>query len=337
MALWLVTGAGGFIGYHVARRLLGDGESVVGVDNLSPYYDPDLKRARVRTLETHPKFSFRTLDVSDRAAVAEVFRLHRPVGVIHLAAQAGVRHSLKAPMQFIDSNLVGFANVLEECRRHNVHHLVYASSSSVYGETSTLPFSVQEPADHPVSLYAATKRANELMAHSYSHLFGLPSTGLRFFSVYGPWGRPDMAYFAFADAMLSGEPILLHGDGSALRDFTFIDDVVECLVRVARKPPSRTEPSGAIEPDPATSTAPWQLFNVGRGHQLSVNHLIERLELLLGKVARRVSGEPQPADVSVTLADTKRLEEFVGFVPRTDLEDGLRQFTEWLIDYRRQT
>jgi UDP-glucuronate 4-epimerase len=319
---------------HVARRLLEDGDEVLGVDSLNAYYDPALKRARLSVLGEVDGFRFAHVDVADEAVLGETFEGFAPTGVVHLAAQAGVRYSLVAPRTYGRSNLSGFVNVLEECRHRDVRHLVYASSSSVYGVTSRLPFNVADPADHPVSLYAATKRANELMAHSYSHLFGLPTTGLRFFTVYGPWGRPDMAYYAFTEAIFEGRPITVFGDGSAQRDFTYVDDIVEGVVRVARQPAQPDEDWTPDDPHLATSPAPWRVLNIGHGSRATVSELIGLLESALGTEAKIEYEPPQPGDVPVTHADVGDLARLTGFTPGIELEDGLGRFVEWYRAYR---
>jgi UDP-glucuronate 4-epimerase len=330
----MVTGAAGFIGYHVCRRLAEDGQEVLGIDNINPYYDPKLKRARLEQLSDYANFRFSRVDLCDPAGLAGAFDASSPRTVVNLAAQAGVRHSLRHPMDYIQSNIVGFLNVLEECRHREVGHLVYASSSSVYGLNSKLPFSVHDAADHPVSLYAASKRSNELMAHTYSHLYGLATTGLRFFTVYGPWGRPDMAAYKFTESILEGSPITVYGDGSALRDFTYIDDIVEGVVRAARKPANANPSWSAATPDPGTSWAPWRIFNIGHGEQVTVRRLIELLEELLGRRAEVVFGAQQPGDVPVTHADTTELDDYVDFTPRVPLEEGLGEFVDWIRAYR---
>jgi UDP-glucuronate 4-epimerase len=334
MTRWLVTGAAGFIGFHVAERLTAEGEVVLGIDNLDEYYEPTLKKARLEQLAERPNFEFRYIDLTDPGAVAHTFEAAKPHTVIHLAAQAGVRHSLHRPIEYVDANVVGFMHLLEGCRHHDVEHLVYASSSSIYGVTSRTPFSEHHPADHPVSIYAATKRAGELMAHTYSHLFELPATGLRFFTVYGPWGRPDMAYFKFAEQILAGEPITVFGHGSALRDFTYIDDIVEGVVRIARQPAEANFAWTRQNPDPATSWHPWRLFNIGHGEQVTINRLIELLEGLLDRPAKRIHAGEQAGDVPATHADTADLELAVDFTPATSIEEGLARFTDWLVDYR---
>lgn len=331
---WLVTGAAGFIGSHLVRLLVGDGVEVVGVDNLNAYYSPAFKLARLADLDGRPGFQLVRHDLRDHAGTVSLFDRVRPEVVVHLAAQPGVRHALSHPGDYVQDNLVAFLSVLEGARRAEVGHLVYASSSSVYGVTSRLPFSVHDPADHPVSLYAATKRANELLAHSYSHLFSIPCTGLRFFTVYGPWGRPDMAYFLFSEAILDGRPITVNGDGTALRDLTYVDDIVEGVARICRLPPSADPKWSPTAPDPATSRAPWRVYNIGHGEKLTVNRLIELLEGHLGRGAMRVEGPEVPGDVPVTHADVEDLATAVGFAPKWRAEEGLGAFTAWLVDYR---
>jgi UDP-glucuronate 4-epimerase len=333
MSTWMVTGAAGFIGFHVSRRLVAEGYDVIGLDNINDYYDPALKRARLAQLSAESGFVFDRVDLCDSDALERAFEAHAPTTVVHLAAQAGVRHSLRHPHAYIQSNVVAFMNILEECRHREIPHLVYASSSSVYGLNSRLPFSVHDPADHPVSLYAASKRANELMAHTYSHLYGLPTTGLRFFTVYGPWGRPDMACYKFTEAILDDRPITVYGDGSALRDFTYVDDVVEGVIRAAKKPATPNPEWSAAAPDPGTSWAPWRLFNIGHGEQVTVRRLIETLENLLERRAAIVYGAEQPGDVPITHADTAELNLYVDFTPRVALEDGLREFVDWFRGY----
>jgi UDP-glucuronate 4-epimerase len=331
---WVVTGAAGFVGSHLVHRLVGDGIETVGIDNLSDYYSPAFKRERLADLVGHPGFHFRELDLRDCQATVDLCRSVRPEVIVHLAAQPGIRHALTHPIPYVEDNIVGFLSILEAARAVEVGHLVYASSSSVYGSTSRMPFSVHSPADHPVSLYAATKRANELMAHSYSDLFGIPSTGLRFFTVYGPWGRPDMAYFSFAQAILDGRPITVNGDGTALRDLTYIDDIVEGLIRTAELPPRPELGWSPTDPDPATSRAPWRLYNIGHGEKLTVNRLIELLEQLLGRSAVRINGPEMPGDLPATHADVADLAEVIGFTPTWRVEDGLAAFADWLLAYR---
>lgn len=325
----LVTGAAGFIGYHLCGRLLDEGCRVVGVDNLNPYYDPRLKQARLARLDGRPGFSFKTVDIADRTAMAEVFRQVRPVAVVNLAAQAGVRHSLENPHAYVDANLVGFTNVLEGCRHNGVRHLVYASSSSVYGANTRMPFSVHHNVDHPVSLYAATKKANELMAHTYSHLFGLPTTGLRFFTVYGPWGRPDMALFLFTRAILAGEAITVFNHGRMRRDFTYIDDVIEGVRRVIDRIPQGDPEWSGDSPDPGTSKAPYKLYNIGNNNPVELLHMIETLEAALGRRAEKAMLPIQPGDVPATYADVDDLQRDVDFRPATSIEDGVRRFVAW--------
>lgn len=332
---WLVTGAAGFIGFHTCRRLLEDGLEVIGVDAMSSYYDPELKQGRLAELRRFGGFSFHRLDCANSEAMGLLAAQRRPRAVIHLAAQAGVRYSLQQPGAYVHSNLTAFGVVLEVCRRNDVEHLVYASSSSVYGSTGRIPFDVHDPADHPVSLYAATKRANELMAHSYSHLFDLPTTGLRFFTVYGPWGRPDMAYFAFAEAILAGRPLTLYGDGSVVRDFTYVDDVVEGVVRVGRIPATPDPTWSTADPDPASAPGPYRLYNIGHGGQASINDLIGLLEELIGKPAIIERREAAAGDVPLTRARTEELQALTDFSPRTPLRAGLQNFVSWLIDYRK--
>jgi UDP-glucuronate 4-epimerase len=325
----LVTGAAGFIGFHVAQRLLRDGHHVVGVDNLSAYYDPALKEARLDRLTPHSAFGFERLDVADRAAMEDMFRRRRPTRVVHLAAQAGVRYSLQNPHAYVDANLVGFVNVLEGCRHHAVEHLVYASSSSVYGANTRLPFSVHDNVDHPLSLYAATKKANELMAHTYAHLYGLPTTGLRFFTVYGPWGRPDMALFLFTRAILEDRPIDVFNEGRMQRDFTYIDDIVEGVVRVLARPPAPDPAWCGDRPDPGTSQAPYRVYNIGNDRPVELLRYIEVLEACLGRKARKSFLPMQPGDVPMTRADVEDLARDIGYRPRTTVEEGVARFVEW--------
>lgn len=328
----LVTGAAGFIGYHVAERLLGAGVAVVGADNLNPYYDPALKRARRDRLLARG-MTFAEIELADRAAVDALFKTHAPTHVVHLAAQAGVRHSLENPQAYVDANITGFLKMLEACRHHGTAHLVYASSSSVYGGNASLPFSVSDSVDHPVSLYAASKKANELMAHAYAHLFGVPGTGLRFFTVYGPWGRPDMAAYIFVSAMFEGRPIRLFNRGRMVRDFTYIDDIVEGVVRLIPEPPGETPEFDRTSPDPATSWARHRVFNIGndRGEQLT--DMVAHLEELTGRKAIIELTEMQPGDVAETWADVSALESAVGFRPSTPLADGLARFVAWYREY----
>ncbi|MBW7928591.1 MAG: NAD-dependent epimerase [Fimbriimonadaceae bacterium] len=325
----LLTGAAGFIGMHTALRLLDRGDVVVGVDNLNDYYDVSLKEARLARLQAHSRFSFRRLSVEDREAMAAVFLQEQPQRVIHLAAQAGVRYSLTNPHAYIDANLQGFINILEGCRHNEVEHLAYASSSSVYGGNTALPFSEHQNVDHPVSLYAATKKANELMAHTYSHLFQLPTTGLRFFTVYGPWGRPDMALFLFTRAMLAGRPIDIFNNGQMVRDFTYIDDIVEGIIRVIDKPAVPSDSFDAVQPDPSTSNAPYRVFNIGNSQPTPLMEYIHALEQATGIEANKNFLPMQPGDVAATSADTSELDAWIGFKPNTSVRVGVRRFVEW--------
>ena len=318
---------------HCARRLLDRGDEVVGVDDLNDYYDVSLKQARLDTLTPRKKFNFHKIDISDRNAMADFFALQKPDCVIHLAAQAGVRYSLTNPHAYIDANLQGFLNILEGCRHHQIGHLVYASSSSVYGGNETMPFSEHDNVDHPISLYAATKKANELMAHTYSYLYELPTTGLRFFTVYGPWGRPDMSPFLFADAMTKGKSINVFNDGNMARDFTFIDDIVEGVVRVLDKPAAADVNFDGLRTDPATSTAPYRVFNIGNGNPTPLMDYIGALETALGVVAKKNFMPMQPGDVPATSADTTELGKWIGFQPNTPVADGLKVFADWYLAY----
>jgi len=328
----LVTGAAGFIGYHVARALLERGESVVGLDNLNTYYDVTLKEARLARLEGG-RFVFRRADVADTAAVSALFDEFRPRKVVHLAAQAGVRYSLINPHAYTEGNVKGFLNILEGCRQIGVQHLVYASSSSVYGANERQPFSEKHNVDHPVSLYAATKKANELMAHTYAHLFGIPSTGLRFFTVYGPWGRPDMALFKFTRGILSGEPIPVFNEGKMIRDFTYVDDVVEGVLRVLDHPAAADPAWTGAEPDPSSSNAPWRVYNIGNHQPVLLLDFIRVLEEALGQQATIEFLPLQPGDVLSTMADVSALERAVGFRPSTPIREGVAQFVEWYRSY----
>lgn len=332
MAPTLVTGAAGFIGFHLCRRLLAEGREVVGLDNLNDYYDPQLKRDRLAQL-TFPNFSFYQLDLADRQGVADLFARHRFEIVVHLAAQAGVRYSLVNPHAYIDSNIVGFLHILEGCRHYGVKHLVFASSSSVYGANTAMPFSVHQNVDHPVSLYAATKKANELMAHTYAHLYGLPVTGLRFFTVYGPWGRPDMALFIFTRAILAGEPIKVFNYGRMQRDFTYIDDIIEGVVRVMAKIPAPDPNWRGEAPDPGSSYAPYRIYNIGNNQPVALLDFIATIEEALGKTAVMELLPLQPGDVPATYADVTDLMQAVGFKPQTPLKVGVRKFIDWYLDY----
>jgi len=333
MGRWLVTGAAGFIGYHVARQLVSAGRKVVGVDNLNDYYSVKLKQDRLEQLRLFPEFEFRRFELADRAAVAQLFADEPWECVIHLAAQAGVRYSLQNPHAYVDSNLTAFVNLLEAARHARTPHFVYASSSSVYGANRTIPFSVRHPVDHPVSLYAATKKANELMAHTYSHLFGLPTTGLRFFTVYGPWGRPDMALYGFSERIMAGKPIDVFNYGKMRRDFTYIDDIVEVVVRVAERIPA-ADPEWRDEHDPGTSSAPYRIYNIGNNQPVELQRVIEILERALGRTAIKNYLPMQPGDVPETFADIDDLARDVGFRPATPIEEGIARFVDWFRQYR---
>ncbi len=329
----LVTGAAGFIGMHCAERLAARGDQVTGLDNLSPYYSVELKQARLARLEALPGFRFARLDLVDAASLQALFDAERPDLVLHLAAQPGVRHSLDNPASYVQANLVGFANLLECCRRRPPRHLVYASSSSVYGGNAKLPWSEGDNVDHPVSLYAATKKSNELMAHVYSHLYALPVTGLRYFTVYGPWGRPDMSPMLFARAILEGEPIDVFNHGDMQRDFTYVDDVVEGTLRALDEPAVSGPGFDRASPDPSTSWAPWRVYNIGNHEPVPLLDYIAALERALGKSALKRMKPIQPGDVKATYADTARLAEAVGFAPATPLEAGLAKFAQWFKSY----
>lgn len=331
----LVTGAAGFIGFHVAQKLLQAGRRVVGLDNLNSYYDPKLKEDRLSLLKNNPTFSFVKLDLADRAEMAALFAASRFPVVIHLAAQAGVRYSIDNPHAYVDANLQGFANVLEGCRHNDCRHLLYASSSSVYGANTKLPFSVHDSVDHPISLYAASKKANELMAHAYSHLYRIPSTGLRFFTVYGPWARPDMAMYLFAKAILDGHPIKLFNHGNMQRDFTYIDDVTEALVRLIDRAPIGQIKRPEAAPDPGTSAAPWRVFNVGNNRPEELLKVVALLEKELGRTAHKDMLPMQLGDVPATYADIDDLVREVGFRPSTSIEEGIARFAAWYRDYHR--
>lgn len=333
MTKFLVTGAAGFIGFHVSRRLLDRGDQVVGLDNLNDYYDVRLKYDRLTQLDGQTQFRLVKADLADRAALQELFETERPEVVIHLAAQAGVRYSLENPHAYVDSNLVGFINILEGCRHHGVRHLAYASSSSVYGANTHMPFSVHHNVDHPVSLYAATKKANELMAHTYSHLYRLPTTGLRFFTVYGPWGRPDMALFKFTQAILAGQPIDVYNHGRMQRDFTYIDDIVEGVVRVADRVAAANSAWSGDAPDPGTSLAPYRIYNIGNHQPVELLYFIEVLEKCLGQQAEKRLLPIQAGDVPATYADVDDLMRDVGFQPATPIEEGIARFVAWYREY----
>ena len=331
----LLTGAAGFIGSTATLRLLARGDEVVGLDNLNDYYSVQLKRDRLARLTSHPNFRFVQLDVADRAGIEALFERERFDRVVHLAAQAGVRYSLKNPHAYVDSNIVGFMNILEGCRHSAVQHLVYASSSSVYGGNTKMPFSEHDSVDHPVSMYAATKKANELMAHTYSHLFGLPTTGLRFFTVYGPWGRPDMALFLFTKAILEGKPIDVFNHGQMQRDFTFVDDIVEGVIRVLDRVSAPNPDYRAEQPDPGTSSAPFRVFNIGNHNPVPLMDFIACIEDALGMKAQKNLMPLQDGDVPATYADVDALRDWVGFTPATDIRTGVARFVAWYRDYYR--
>jgi UDP-glucuronate 4-epimerase len=329
----LITGAAGFIGFHLAARLLADGCRVVGIDNMNAYYDVNLKKARLAQLQAQPNFRFDRIDLADREALQQVFETHAPDGVVNLAAQAGVRYSLENPQAYVDANLVGFVNLLECCRQRHIAHLVFASSSSVYGSNTRMPFSVRHNVDHPVSLYAATKKANELMAHTYSHIYGLPCTGLRFFTVYGPWGRPDMALFLFTKAILADQPIQVFNHGRMQRDFTYIDDIVEGVVRVLARRPMPDPDWPGMDSDPGSSSAPYRLYNIGNNQPVELSRFIEIIESCLGKKAKKQYLALQPGDVVATFADIDTLTRDTGFKPHTPLTTGIKRFVDWYLDY----
>ena len=333
MSTTLVTGCAGFIGMHCAQRLLARGEHVVGIDNLNAYYDVALKQARLQRLQAHAGFTFEPIDVANRAAMRALFERVRPTRVLHLAAQAGVRYSIDQPDDYTDSNLLGFGNILQGCRNQQVQHLVYASSSSVYGGNTKLPFSERDAVDHPVSYYAATKKANEVMAHTYAHLYGTPTTGLRFFTVYGPWGRPDMALFKFTRAMLAGEPIDIYGHGQLVRDFTYIDDIVEGVLRVLDKPATPDAAYDPAAPHPGTSSAPYRIFNIGNSSPTVLMDYVAALESALGTTARKNMLPIQPGDMHSTAADTSALAAWVGFTPATPVQEGVARFVDWYKDF----
>jgi len=329
----LVTGAAGFIGFHLSKRLLDSGVAVVGLDNLNPYYSVKLKEDRLAQLLKHAHFTFARIDLADRVAMERLFSEKRFDVVVNLAAQAGVRYSLQNPHAYIDANIVGFTNIIEGCRHHAVQHLVFASSSSVYGANTRMPFSVHHNVDHPVSLYAATKKANELMAHTYSHLYGMACTGLRFFTVYGPWGRPDMALFLFTDAILNDRPIQVFNHGRMQRDFTYIDDIVEGVVRVMGRLPAPNPSWNGDRPDPGTSYASYKVYNIGNNQPVELNRFIETIESVLGRSARKEHRDMQPGDVPATYADVDDLTADVGFKPATPLRSGIERFIAWYKSY----
>jgi len=329
----LLTGAAGFIGFHTSQILLARGDEVVGLDNLNDYYDVSLKQARLEMLQKFPNFRFVKMDVADREGMAALFKKEKFQRAIHLAAQAGVRYSIQNPLAYIDSNVVGFANILEGCRHNGVEHLVYASTSSVYGANTKMPFSVHQNVDHPLSFYAATKKANELMAHTYAHLYQLPVTGLRFFTVYGPWGRPDMALFLFTKNILAGKPIDVFNYGNHRRDFTYVDDIAQGVVRAMDRPAQPNQDWNGDAPDPATSKAPYRLYNIGNNSPVELMRYIECIEQNLGKKAQKNLLPLQPGDVPDTSADVEDLVRDVGYKPATPVEEGVRRFIEWYVGY----
>jgi UDP-glucuronate 4-epimerase len=329
----LITGAAGFIGFHLSKKLLDDSFQIIGIDNLNDYYDPSLKQSRMEILGEYNNFNFHKVDLKDRAAVDHIFETYEPTHVINLAAQAGVRYSIENPYAYVDSNLIGFMNILEACRNYPVEHLLYASSSSVYGGNKVAPFSTNHNVDHPVSLYAATKKSNELMAHTYSHLYGIPTTGLRFFTVYGPYGRPDMAYFSFTKDILAGKPIKVFNHGKMERDFTYIDDIVEGIVKLIDKAPAANKEWDESIDDLSTSFAPYKIYNIGNSNPVQLMRFINALESALGKEAEKVYMDMQPGDVLRTYADVSDLEREINFKPSTSIEDGLKKFVEWYEEY----
>jgi UDP-glucuronate 4-epimerase len=331
----LVTGAAGFIGFHLSKRFLDMGHSVVGLDNLNDYYSVQLKMDRLALIKDHPNFTFARLDMSDTEGMAKLFAEQKFTHVVNLAAQAGVRYSIENPRAYIDSNVVGFLNILEGCRHNGVQHLAFASSSSVYGLNTTMPFSVHHNVDHPISLYAATKKSNELMAHTYSYLYGLPATGLRFFTVYGPWGRPDMALFLFTKAILEGNPINVFNHGNMRRDFTYIDDIIEGVARVTQCIPKQNTDWTGAKPDPSSSPAPYKIYNIGNNDVQELSRYIEVLENCLGKKAIKNYLPLQPGDVPATYADVEDLVQDVGFKPNTSIEEGIAKFVAWFRDYHK--
>ncbi len=332
----LVTGVAGFIGFYASKRLLAEGYTIVGIDNLNNYYDISLKQARLQRLNAHKNFTFHQLELANETETAALFAKVKPSHVLHLAAQAGVRYSLSNPFAYASSNITGFLSVLEGCRAQNIEHLVYASSSSVYGANAQQPYSEHHSTRHPVSLYAATKLSNEMMAHSYSHLFQLPTTGLRFFTVYGPWGRPDMAYFLFTKAILEGKPIEIFNNGAMSRDFTYIDDVVEGVVRILDKPAKSNPQWDANQPDPASSLAPYKLYNIGNHRPVSLLRFVEEIEAATGKKAIKIMRDMQQGDVVATAANVDDLTSAVGFAPNTSIEKGIEQFVKWYRDYYKR-
>ena len=334
----LITGAAGFIGFHLTKKILESGISVVAIDNLNSYYDPVLKDARLNQLKIISKYSgteliFKRCNITEKDQIDEIFKKYNPQKVVNLAAQAGVRYSIENPSSYIQTNLVGFSNILEGCRNFGIEHLVYASSSSVYGGNTNIPFSEKQSVDHPVSLYAATKKSNELMAHSYSHLYGIPTTGLRFFTVYGPWGRPDMALFLFTEAILNDQPIKVFNHGKMIRDFTYIDDIVESIIQIINKPSVSDKSFDTKSPNPSSSWAPYRVFNIGNSTPTSLLDYIEAIENEIGKKSKKLFLPMQPGDVPETESDTSLLESWTGFKPNTSIKDGVKQFIAWYRDF----
>jgi UDP-glucuronate 4-epimerase len=332
----LVTGSAGFIGSALCLKLLERGDQVIGIDNHNDYYDPALKEARLSRHANHENYTHLRIDIADRKAMEQTFKDHKPQGVINLAAQAGVRYSIENPLAYVDSNIVGFAHILEGCRHNKVEHLVYASSSSVYGANTSMPFSVHDNVDHPLSLYAASKKANELMAHTYSHLYDLPTTGLRFFTVYGPWGRPDMALFKFTKSILADEPIPVFNYGKHCRDFTYIDDIVEGVIRVLDKPATENPKWSGDQPDSGTSRAPWRIYNIGNNNPVELMDYIKALEKALGKTAKKEFLPLQPGDVPDTYADVQDLVKQFNYKPSTSIEEGITKFISWYLEYQKK-
>lgn len=331
--IYLVTGAAGFIGFHLCKRLLEEGCSVIGIDNLNDYYDINLKKSRLEIIEAYDKFKFYKINLEDKEALEEIFESQKIDIVVNLAAQAGVRYSITNPDAYIQSNIVGFLNILEVCRHNNIEHLVYASSSSVYGMNEEMPFSTSHNVDHPISLYAATKKSNELMAHTYSHLYNLPTTGLRFFTVYGPWGRPDMALFLFTDAIINDKPIKVFNNGNMKRDFTYIDDIVEGIIRLLNNPPNENKKWDKIKADPGTSSAPYKVYNIGNNKPVELMDYIGAIEKYLGKEAKKEYLPLQDGDVPMTYADVDDLIEDIGFKPNTSIDEGIDRFVQWYKEY----
>ena len=329
----LITGAAGFIGFHLSKKLLDESYQIIGIDNLNDYYDQSLKQSRLETLNKYENFNFHKVDIKEKKQVDDIFAQYKPTYIINLAAQAGVRYSIENPYAYVDSNLIGFINILECCRNHPIKHLLYASSSSVYGGNKVAPFSTNHNVDHPVSLYAATKKSNELMAHTYSHLYNIPTTGLRFFTVYGPWGRPDMAYFSFTQDILAGKPIKVFNHGKMERDFTYIDDIVEGIVKLIDKVPVANKDWDESRNDLSTSFAPYKIYNIGNNQPVKLMRFINALEDALGKEAEKIYVDMQPGDVIRTYADVSDLEKDIGFKPSTSIEEGIKKFVDWYKDY----